>query len=767
MKLFAAYLTLVSFLSFEATPLVALQTVKPTVSSPAAQTKLPTPPAGDGGWPRGYVTASGARVVLYQPQVASWPDQKKMTLYAAVSYEPAGAPKPALGTIKIESDTRVALAERLVNFSEFTITESNFPTLEKDAVKAAVDEIKNAVPRAERVIALDRVLASVDTSQITPKNANGVRSDPPSIFVSQRPAVLVTLDGDPIWSPIAQNDLKFAVNTNWDLFQDPASRLYLRVEKSWLSASSLKGPWTAAHELPASFAALPADGNWDEVKAALPAKPATGHLPYVLVSTTPAELILFDGAPKPVPVKGTTLTWLSNTESDVFRQGADGRIYYLVSGRWFSSPGLDGPWTFATPNLPDDFDRIPLDHPRSRVLASVPGTRQALEAVLLAEIPQTARVNRKEVQAPAVAYQGEPRFDPIEQTTVSRAVNTDKEILKVGDLYYMCFQGVWFFASSPSGPWQVADSVPGAIYEIPISSPAYNVTQVTVEDYDDDWVEYAAAAAYSGMMVAWGTAMWGTGYYYPPYVGWSGLYPAYLPNYPSYGYGARYNPWSGSYSRGAGVYGPNGGAGYGARYNPSTGTYARGAAAYGPGGARGAVGAYNPRTGTSAAAVRGSNVYGSWGSTAVQRGDSWAQTTRATRNATGNTGRVTRGSGGGTAVQAAGARWRRGRTHRRRRCLRRPRRQRVSQPGRLLAEVRQRWLGRCAAAGWHERNAGRAGAGSRCELRHAGSAESRSRRPLRRVAAHPRPLARERDALRELSPERWFQRRPQLWWRRS
>ena len=204
--------------------------------------------AGDGGWPRGYVTATGARVVLYQPQVESWPDQKKMTLYAAVLYQPSGAPKPALGTIKIESDTRVALAERLVNFSEFTITESSFPTLDKDAVKTAVDEIKDAVPRAERVIALDRVLASVDTSQITPRNVNGVRSDPPLVFVSQRPAVLVNLDGDPIWSPIAQNDLKFAVNTNWDLFQDPAtSRLYLRVEKSWLSASSIKGPWTSAH----------------------------------------------------------------------------------------------------------------------------------------------------------------------------------------------------------------------------------------------------------------------------------------------------------------------------------------------------------------------------------------------------------------------------------------------------------------------------------------------------------------------------------------
>ena len=68
--------------------------------------------------------------------------------------------------------------------------------------------------------------------------------------------------------------------------------------------------------------------------------------------------------------------------------------------------------------------------------------------MLLAQIPQTARVNKKDVKAPEVAYQGEPKFEPIEQTTVSRAVNTDKDIIKVGDLYYMCFQGVWFMAQT-------------------------------------------------------------------------------------------------------------------------------------------------------------------------------------------------------------------------------------------------------------------------------------------------------------------------------
>jgi hypothetical protein len=271
--------------------------------------------------------------------------------------------------------------------------------------------------------------------------------------------------------------------------------------------------------------------------------------------------------------------------------------------------------------------------------------------VLLAQVPETARVNRKEVQAPEVIYAGDPRFEPIEQMTISRAVNTDKDVLKIGDLYYMCFDGVWFVARGASGPWSVADSIPKEVYEIPISSPAYNVTAVTVEESDDEWVEFATEAAYTGTMVAWGVAMWGSGYYYPPYWGyWGGGYPAYIPRYPSYGYGARYNPWTGAYSRGGAVYGPYGGAGYGARYNPSTGTYARGAVARGPGGAVGAAQAWNPRTGTYAQTRQGSSVYGSWGSTAVQRNDQWATTSRVTNRATGTTTRATQGSGGGGIV---------------------------------------------------------------------------------------------------------------------
>jgi hypothetical protein len=603
--------------------------------------------ATDRGWPRGYSLPSEAQMVIYEPQIASWSEQKQLTALAAVSYVAKGEQKPALGTIKLAADTEVSTTQRLVKFSKLKIAETNFPTLSKEQTQEIITSIEKNFPEEDKFIALDRVLAFVDKSTINPKNVQGLKSDAPRIILTETPSVLVSFDGDPIWSPIKDNELKFAVNTNWDIFQhQPTGMYYLRNETSWLRATDLKGYWSRAGKLPDSFSKLPDEENWKDVKANLPGA-AAKTLPKVYVTTDPTELIYIEGKPKYVPVPNTGLLWISNTEADLFRMGESGPVYYLVAGRWFSAPGLGGHWTFVTPSLPEDFRRISVEHPRSRVLASVPGTQQAAEAVLLAEIPQIARVNKKEIKAPDVIYQGDPQYQQIQGTNLQRAANTDKEIIKVGDVYYMCYQGVWFSSNSATGPWALAESVPKDIYQIPPSSPSYPVTYVTVQDDDDDddWVTYASYAGYTGLMIGWGCAVWGTGWYYPPYYWYGGYYPVYYPYWRTYGYGAWYNPYTGIYGTAGRIYGPYGGAGFGARYNPSTGTYARGAFAYGPYGARGAAQAYNPRTGTYAATRQGSNVYGSWGSTHVQRGDDWVNTKRFT-NTSGNTTRVTRGDDG-------------------------------------------------------------------------------------------------------------------------
>ena len=607
----------------------------------------------DGGWPRPYTLPSGGSIVVFQPQVSTWENQKLLTAFSAVSYRAPGADKPAYGSLKIEADTKISVTERLVSFKNFKIVEASFQTLSRDRVREITGEITKSIPDDERFMALDRVLANIDKSTIVPKNVEGIKTDPPPIFFSKSPAILVNLDGDPIWSPIKDNDLKFAVNTNWDLFQYAATNTYyLRNDEAWLKAADIKGPWVAAGKLPDSFKKLPPDDNWTDVRMSLPGRQLdAAAVPRVFVSTQPAEMILLTGEPAYSPVSNTGLMWVSNTESDVFRMGKAGPVYYLVSGRWFSAPDFTGPWTFATPSMPADFQKIPLEHPRSRVLASVPGTPQAAEAVLIADIPQTARVSRKGLKAPDVDFQGEPQFVPIEPTTVQRAVNTDKDVFKIGGAYYMCYQGVWFVGTGPSGPWEVAASVPPEIYKIPPSDPSNHVTYVTIEDSTDDWVDVAAAAGYAGMMVAWGCTMWGSGWYYPPYYGWYGGYPFYYPAFPSYGSSAWYNPWTGAYGRSASVYGPYGGAGVVARYNPRTGTYSRGAAAYGPAGARGVAQAYNPRTGTYAATRQGSNPYSRWGSSYVQRGDDWAKTARYTNKQTGATTRAIQTSEGGGVVR--------------------------------------------------------------------------------------------------------------------
>lgn len=614
-------------------------------------------PEVDGGWPRYHGTASGGEVTLFAPQVAGWDGQKHMVGFCAVSYAPKGAAKSELGTVKFEAETEVSVEERLVRFVTLRLTESNFPTRSRDQIREVTAGVVACYPDTSRALALDRVLAAIDRSQIMPRNLEGLKADPPPIYFSKRPAVLVVLDGDAIWSPIQDNELKFAVNTNWDLFQQtPTNTLFLRVDGAWLTAPQLGGPWEPARDLPASFKALP-DPDWKEVKANLPGeKLSLEKAPVVFTTVQPADLILLAGEPKYVPVTGTRLQWVSNTESDLFRLGENGPVYCLLAGRWFSAPDFTGPWEFASPNLPEDFRRIPPEHERAHVLASVPGTDEAAQAILLAQIPQTARVDRAQVKAPEVAYTGEPRFTPIKGTTCEQAANTDKDIIKVGDLYYMCFQGVWFMSTTPSGPWEVTGEVPKTIYSIPPESECHHVTYVMVDHYDpaDAYVTFAYTAGYTGVYIAWGVPVYGTGWYYPPYVYYGYPYPVYYPRWVTYGCGVRYNPWTGGYVGALRYYGPYGGVRYAAAYNPHTGTYARGGVAYGPYGARGAAQAWNPRTNTYGATRQGGNAYGSWGSTYVQRGDGWAQTSRFTNKQTGSTTRVTE-TGQGAVVSRRGS----------------------------------------------------------------------------------------------------------------
>src|SRR5438034_5686134 len=94
-------------------------------------------------------------------------------------------------------------------------------------------------------------------------------------------------------------------------------------------------------------------------------------------------------------IPGTGLQYVVNTNGNIFRLG-DNEYYLLISGRWFKSGTLDGSWTFVTAaDMPPDFGKIPADNPKGTVLASVPGTPEAKEALIANSIPQTRSEERR------------------------------------------------------------------------------------------------------------------------------------------------------------------------------------------------------------------------------------------------------------------------------------------------------------------------------------------------------------------------------------
>src|SRR6184192_63240 len=614
--------------------------------------KTANPPA-DPGWPRQRTNENGS-LVYYQPQIDAWTNFKELTFRMAFSLTPKGQ-KEIVGVIEAQAQTDVNMDDRSVLLRDFKINEVKLPGLDPAKASQVDQAVRSFLPPGHTVVmALDRLVASVEKSQApTPVQ---VQNNPPEIFVSNTPAILLNIDGEAVRADIAGTNLGFVVNSNFPLFFEKGGANYLFTGEQWLKAPVLEGPWAPVASLPKDMTKVANNPEWAQMKKPILSPSAKGKPPTIFYSNKPAEVILFQGQPAYANIPGTQLSYATNTDADLFVDTSAQQYYYLVAGRWFKAADVRGPWTYATPQLPPDFAKIPENSPAARVLVSVPGTEEAKDAVLMAQVPTTAVVDPKAAEQAKVAYSGDPEFKSIEGTSLQYATNTADKVIKVGDVYYLCLQGVWFMSPSATGPWTTANSVPKEIYTIPASSPVYNVTYVTQSTTPEGTVQSSYTAGYLGTFIT-GAAVGailasGTGYYYPPYYGYPvGGYPIYRPYAATYGVGSYYNTYSGAYGVARGVYGPYGGAAAGAAYNPYTGTHARGATADGPYGSRSVAQAYHPYTGTYAATKQGSNAYSSWGQSVVSNGNKSAYTQHYS-NANGTVGSI-QGSQGGAAVGAS------------------------------------------------------------------------------------------------------------------
>jgi len=498
----------------------------------------------------------GVTNTIYQPQLDSW-DYLTLTAHAAIAVQPPGAPQPTFGVIEVSARTFVDRAERMVTFENLQVAKASFPSAPEQADGWAA-ALQVVLPPQVQSMSLDRIEASLAVVEAR-QQAQGLalRNDPPVIMFANEPALLIPVDGPPVYRPVEKLEVERVGNTRALLLRDKAGKHYLHLFDGYVEAPGLGGPWSVARKIPRDISKAEKQAveakqvdllaGQEDAETGKPPSLKTTPVPILYLTTTPTELVQTDGAPMWSMIPGTQLLYVTNTASPVFKYMVDQKTYVLASGRWFRALSNEGPWEFVPgESLPGDFARIPDDSPKENVKASVPGTRQAQEAAIANGIPQSTQVDRSQAQmSPPPQYDGPAQLKPIEGTPLFYVFNCATPVIRVGDYaWYACQNGVWFVATAATGPWVPATSVPAIIYSIPVTSPIHYVTYARVYAYDARYIYVGLTPGYYGTVVtASGTVVYGTGYVYPAYVGTT----VYI-SYPiTYGYACNpcWTPWAG------------------------------------------------------------------------------------------------------------------------------------------------------------------------------------------------------------------------------
>lgn len=495
----------------------------------AQQTQAPDQPV--------YMDYQGGKVTIYPPQPEALQDNT-LTALSAVSITSSGETPPKFGAVLFNAQIKTDPSTKTYRVQSVKVVTVRFPNFTAAEQKELSSAIESELPKQNAGGSYDDLLSKLDAAKQEVQLSSEFQTTPPKIIFVPHPAVLVFIDGKPNLQAIEGSpNLMRVVNTPMLLiFNKKDNKFYLSSGNIWYSTNDvLKGQWQIENNPQAEIKTIVTkDGKQVETKM-----PST-QMPEIIVATSPTELITSDGQPQYSTIKDTSLLYMSNTENDVIFDLSSQQYFVLLSGRWFASNSLNGQWNFVSPDkLPADFAKIPANSDKGNVLVNVPNTEQAQNALLDSQVPQIKQVKRSEAKL-TVQYDGTPRFVRIKGTSIKYAENSSVPVLLIGNRYYACDNAIWYVAATPFGPWVVTDAVPYEVKKIPPSCPYYYVKYVNVYYYTPYEIYFGYTPGYCGWYPYYGTVVYGTGFFYPP---WYGYY--YYPRFSTYCFGVHYNPFFG------------------------------------------------------------------------------------------------------------------------------------------------------------------------------------------------------------------------------
>lgn len=491
-------------------------------------------------WPKEMKLADGSSLTIYQPQPESL-NGNKITGRAAVSVKKNTGGEPIFGAIFYAGTITTDKASRMAELETLSITNVKFSgNAEKDKIDNMSAAIEKEAPTWKIQFSIDDVAASIKKDNNTSSN-NQFNNDPPKIIYTDKQTTLVLLDGAPKVQQDKDLDAERVVNSPNLIFKE-GNFWNLYLGGIWYMSSSVTEGWKPNTSLSKKLQSVNEQIKKQE-KEANGGKENTEKpiVTEIIVATSPTELLQSKGVIDYKTIQGTSLLYVGNSSNEIFKDINSQKTYVLLAGRWYNAPGINGPWAYvAADKLPADFAKIPEGSEKDGVLANVAGTDAAEEAKIDAEIPQTAKVDRKSASI-KVEFDGAPKFKNIEGTSLKVAENSNVTVMQdQSGKYFALDNGIWFTASNANGPWQVANERPKDVENIPASSSAYNTKYVYVYDSTPDVVYVGYTAGYMGGYVYGPTIVYGTGFYYTPWYG-----SVYYPRPVTWGFGFGYNPWTG------------------------------------------------------------------------------------------------------------------------------------------------------------------------------------------------------------------------------
>ena len=171
--------------------------------------------------------------------------------------------------------------------------------------------------------------------------------------------MLIRIDGEPVYEPVVRTELQRVINTDALILRDVAGMHYPRMGDAWLQSPEITDSWSGAGAVPKGAETVLERALADAHINLFHNAGSDRSVQEVCISMTQASLIVTNGEPQYLPFEGTSVLYLSNTSSNVFREPTEQELYVRLPAGWLRAWTPSGPWE------PVRDDKLPADLRRS------------------------------------------------------------------------------------------------------------------------------------------------------------------------------------------------------------------------------------------------------------------------------------------------------------------------------------------------------------------------------------------------------------------